>query len=85
MTPNRLRECIAALGWTQRGLARMLNRGEGNIRQMARGTVTIPDDVARWLELLAHHAERHPPPLREVQENLDGDAKRGLTRARARA
>lgn len=66
MTPDRLRECIAALGWTQRGLARMLQRGEGNIRQMARGAVAIPDDVAQWLETRAQHAERHPPPAREI-------------------
>ena len=28
MTPTRLRECLDAIGWTQRGLARMLGRQE---------------------------------------------------------
>ena len=64
MTPTRLRECLDALGWTQRGLARMLNRQEGTVRQWARGAVQIPPDVAAWLETLAAVHERHPAPVR---------------------
>lgn len=64
MSPTRLRECLALLRWSQRGLADALNRQEGTVRQWARGAVQIPDDVARWLEVLAKHAERHPPPAR---------------------
>ena len=64
MTPTRLRECLSALGWTQRGLARVLGRDEGNIRQMARGTVQVPEDVAAWLEKLARYHERNPAPKR---------------------
>lgn len=62
VTPARLRECLNILGWTQRGLARMLNRQEGTVRQWARGVVTIPDDVGEWLERLARFHAKNPPP-----------------------
>jgi hypothetical protein len=62
MTPTRLRECLDALVWTQRGLARLLDRQEGTVRQWARGAVKIPDDVAVWLEHLAQFHEANPAP-----------------------
>lgn len=68
MTPTRLRECIEILGWSQRGLARMLGRDEGTARQWARGATRIPDDVAAWLERLARFHERNPPPARDRNE-----------------
>jgi transcriptional regulator with XRE-family HTH domain len=64
MTPDRLRECIALLGWTRRGLARQLGRLEGTVRQWERGAVQIPAEVARWLEARAKHAARTPPPAK---------------------
>ncbi len=64
MTPTRPRDCIELLGWTQRGLARMLDRPEGTVRQWVRGVVRIPEIVAAWLEVRAKHAEEHPPPKR---------------------
>lgn len=64
VTPTRLRECLAALDWTQRGLGRLLGRQEGTVRQWARGAVQIPEDVAAWLEVRARYAEKHPPPIR---------------------
>lgn len=64
MTPARLRECLDTLAWTQRGLARLLERQEGTVRQWARGAVQLPADVAVWLEARARHAEKHPPPRR---------------------
>lgn len=64
MNPTRLRECLTALDWTQRGAARLLGRQEGTVRQWARGTVQIPEEVAQWLEVRARHAERTPPPVR---------------------
>lgn len=62
MTPTRLRECLAALDWTQRGLARLLNRQEGTVRQWARGAVQIPADVANALEKLARFHDANPLP-----------------------
>lgn len=64
MTPTRLRECLALLRWSQRGLADALQRPEGTVRQWARGTVRIPDDVAAWLERIA-------PRAGELQDQLD--------------
>lgn len=66
MTPDRLRECLAALAWTQRGLARLLDRQEGTIRQWARGAVEIPDDVGAWLDKLARFHERNTAPKRHA-------------------
>jgi DNA-binding transcriptional regulator YiaG len=67
VTPTRLRECLALLAWSQRGLASLLNRQEGTVRQWARGAVQIPDYVAAWLEVRARHAEEHPPPVRNLE------------------
>lgn len=64
MTPTRLRECLEVLAWSQRGIAKLLGRQEGTVRQWARDAVQIPDDVATWLETRAKHAEMHPPPRR---------------------
>jgi DNA-binding transcriptional regulator YiaG len=64
MTPTRFRECLDALDWSQRGIARTLDRQEGTVRQWARGVVQIPDDVAGWLETLARFHEQHPAPVR---------------------
>jgi hypothetical protein len=64
MTPDRFRECLALLDWTQRGVARLLERQEGTVRQWARGAVQIPGDVGAWLERLAKFHERNPPPVR---------------------
>ena len=65
MTPDRLRACLDALHWTQRGLARILNRPEGTVRQWARGAVRIPPDVAEWLEQVASLIQSAPPPRRD--------------------
>ena len=64
MTPARLRECLTALDWTQRGLARLLERQEGTVRQWAQGAVQIPQEVAAWLDKLARYHERNPAPKR---------------------
>lgn len=52
MTPTRFRECLNALHWTQRKLARILGQPEGLVRQWARGSRPIPQDVAEWLQKL---------------------------------
>jgi transcriptional regulator with XRE-family HTH domain len=66
MTPTRLRECLALLRWSQRGLADALDRAEGTVRQWARGAVDIPPEVSEWLEVLAMvHAANPPPPRRQ--------------------
>ena len=63
MTPTRLRECLEALHWSQRGLADVLHHGEGTVRGWARGARPIPPNVADWLETLAAVHMAHPRPL----------------------
>jgi plasmid maintenance system antidote protein VapI len=67
MTPTRLRKCLETIGWTQRGVARVLERQEGTVRQWARGAVQIPEDVAAWLERLERFHTRNPPPKRSAE------------------
>ena len=64
MASARLRECIDVVGWTQRGLVRVLGRHEGSIRQWACGVVQMPGDVALWFERLAECHQSKPPPIR---------------------
>jgi DNA-binding transcriptional regulator YdaS (Cro superfamily) len=72
LTPTRFRECLAVLRWSQRGLADVLGRPEGTVRQWARGTVQIPDDVAVWLERAACWHVANPPPRRNRPEPREG-------------
>lgn len=73
MTPTRLRECLNALDWTQRGLARIIGHSEGSVRQWARGVASIPEEVADWLELVGSFMERNPAPeRREARRTGEG-------------
>lgn len=67
MTPTRLRECLATIGWSQRGLADRLGLEETRTRRWASGRYPIPENVAQWLERLssAHDAARLPEGWRE--------------------
>jgi len=65
VTPARIAECIAILGWTQREAGRQLSRQEAAIRQYLAGKVKIPDADAAWIERLARFRERNPPPARK--------------------
>lgn len=74
MTPDRLREIIAATGRGRRELARMLGYGsENSLRQAEAGKQAISDDKVRWLERYARMREqraasetswlaKNPPP-----------------------
>lgn len=57
-----MRDCLAALHWTQRGLAGILDCDEGQVRRWARGAAEIPADVAAWLRQLASFHKTHPTP-----------------------
>lgn len=78
MTPTRLRECLEALRWSQRGLADALGRDEGLVRMMARGTRPIPAELGKWLETLAAVHIANPAPTL-----LDGRARQPQTLAEA--
>lgn len=62
MTPDRLRECLALLRWSQRGFAEALSCDDRLVRRWASGDATIPPDVAAWLEALAAAHAAHPAP-----------------------
>lgn len=63
MTPDRIRECLAMLHWSQRGLSDILRCDERRVRRWATGQYEMPEDQARWLERHAQAMEADPPPL----------------------
>jgi plasmid maintenance system antidote protein VapI len=64
MTPDRLRECLAALRWSQRGAAEILGMDPRQMRRMCAGS-PIPPALADWLERAAQWHEQNPPPPRK--------------------
>lgn len=67
MTPTDFRSALATLGWTIRGLARVLGRPEGTVTNWTKPNYSVPDDVAEWLQrrVEAHkRAMRDDPPPR---------------------
>ena len=60
MTPDRLRECLALLHWSQRGLAVVLFCDDRLVRRWAQGSEPIPQSIAGWLERLASALEASP-------------------------
>ncbi len=65
MTPERLRECLALLRWSQRSLAAALTMDERQVRRWATGEAFIPEQVATWLERRAAAMAADPPPVRQ--------------------
>jgi hypothetical protein len=66
MNAARLQACLAAIGWSQRGLATALGCDEKLIRLWGqRGEV--PPDVAAWLEVRARDAEATPAPVLDLK------------------
>ncbi|MBV1834972.1 helix-turn-helix domain-containing protein [Novacetimonas pomaceti] len=67
MTPTRLRECLALLRWSQRGLADVLDTHQTTVRRWATGAQPIPENVAAWLERLAkvHALYEYPEDWRQ--------------------
>lgn len=63
MDPTRLRECLALLRWSQRGLAEALGMDEASVRKMARGTKSVPPELSAWLDRRAKAMEADPPPV----------------------
>ena len=63
MTPDRLRECLALLHWSQRGLAEILYCDDRLVRRWAQGSEPMPQSIAGWLEKLACTHEASPPPM----------------------
>ena len=57
MSPDRFRECLALLHWSQRGLAEILDTHPTTVRRMATGSAAIPGNE----ELAAAHKARPVP------------------------
>jgi hypothetical protein len=66
MRPERLRECLDALGWSVRYVAELTARDPRQIRRWISGRVTVPWEIAEWIESRARHAERTPPPRKDA-------------------
>ena len=62
MTPDRFRDCLAVIGWSQRKLAERLDKDERQVRRWAAGEYAVPTEIAAWLERLAVTHEANPPP-----------------------
>jgi hypothetical protein len=62
MTPTERRAALAAIGWTQRGLAAELDRDEGTVRRWMRKEGEAPPEVDAWLTTLAEFHRQHPAP-----------------------
>ncbi len=63
MTPERCRECLKALRWTEMELASALQCDISLPKAWASGEVAVPAGVGAWLETMAQVHEGLPPPL----------------------
>jgi transcriptional regulator with XRE-family HTH domain len=64
MTPDRMRQCLAAMHWSQQELSRTLGVDPRQVRRWATGS-RVPPDVAAWLEACGQWHEENPPPARK--------------------
>lgn len=62
MTPNRLREILDELHWSQRDLASLAGCNERLARRWATGDTTVPALLAEWLEERLRMHRAAPPP-----------------------
>jgi hypothetical protein len=62
MTPDKLREALYTIGWSQRDLGDRLRIDRDTLRGWNEGTVEIPSRVGHWLAYLsdAHEHALHP-------------------------
>ena len=62
MSPSGLRDALALLRWSQRGLAEALGCDDRLVRRWASGDAGVPAEVAAWLAKLARAHQADPPP-----------------------
>jgi transcriptional regulator with XRE-family HTH domain len=67
MSPTERRAAIAAIGWSQRGLADRLGFDEGWVRRWMRDGCEAPPEVDAWLAKLAAFHTENPPPARAAR------------------
>jgi hypothetical protein len=62
MTPARFRECLRSIRWTSVDIVNALQCDLAWIEGLETGEISIPDEVAVWLEKLAcFHVANQPP------------------------
>ena len=69
MTPTRLREVLALLHWSQRGLADATGVDERQVRRWAAGDSPVPARIGAWLEKLVVYHTENPAPVRPESNN----------------
>lgn len=62
MTPAEFSAALAAIGWSERYLARQLACDKKLVQRWSGGSAPIPPPIARWLDRIAGCHERYPPP-----------------------
>jgi DNA-binding transcriptional regulator YiaG len=80
MTPDRLRECLDAIGWSQRAFADYVAVNERQVRRWATGQYRIPNPIAAWIDTLARFHEAHPAPMAPSEGSADYSASQSLQR-----
>jgi transcriptional regulator with XRE-family HTH domain len=62
VTPDRLREILALVRWSQQALARAVECDPRLAQRWATGQAPVPEPIGRWLEALGTAHEAHPAP-----------------------
>lgn len=62
MTPERMSECLASIGWTDHKLASLLECDLLLVEAWLDGGADIPASLAAWLTTLAAAHDAIPPP-----------------------
>jgi transcriptional regulator with XRE-family HTH domain len=60
MTPDRFRECVDVLQWSQRQLAEVIGVDDRTVRRWAAGATPIPGRVAKWLDRIVTFIDTPP-------------------------
>lgn len=62
MTPDRFKECLRQICWTHIDLANAMQCDLAWIEALETSQISVPGDVADWLETLAKcHCSNQPP------------------------
>ena len=56
MTPDEMRDCLAAAGWSEIDLAAVLRRDIAKVRRMASGREAVPAGLAAFLRVTRDEA-----------------------------
>ncbi|MCP1243866.1 helix-turn-helix domain-containing protein [Acetobacter lambici] len=62
MTPERLKECLELIGWSQHELAKRVEADKQLVSEWVLGTSDIPASIAAWLETLGQIHAKFPNP-----------------------